>query len=61
VSVIAAGEDLLDKAHAVAAGIVGRVRRTVAQDEPALLAALDRSSAGCEKPSPICSLDFPDL
>jgi hypothetical protein len=37
---ITAGEDLLDKARAVADGILGRVLRAVEQDDPALLPAL---------------------
>ena len=51
--VIARGEELLDKAHAVAATIVGRVYRTVGVDDPggATLAALGDNLEGTAAPS----------
>jgi hypothetical protein len=57
--VIAKGEDLLDRAHAVAATIVGRVYRTVGVDDPsgAALAALGENLEGADAPS--CTEETP--
>jgi hypothetical protein len=55
---IAAGEDLLDKARAVAAGICGRVGRIIEEDDPAPGTALDGSSAALQSQVPFARPPF---